>query len=79
MTAVAEGRKAPPLANLLEQYSGPIQFNGTGDALFEQHLTFDNVADATEVGLRQQYEALARSKPTIARTPSESIIFPWSS
>ena len=51
MTAAAEGRNAPPLAKLLEQYSGPIQFNGTGDALFEQHLTFDNVADATEVGV----------------------------
>jgi starch phosphorylase len=61
MVAAAEGRNAPPLANLFEQYGRPIQFKGTGDALFEQHLTFDNVADATEVGLRQQYEALARS------------------
>jgi glycogen phosphorylase len=61
MVAAVEGRNAPPLANLLEQYGGPIQFKGTGDALFEQHLTFDNVADATEVGLRQQYEAFARS------------------
>ena len=39
----------------------PIQFNGTGDALFEQHLTFDNVADVHRSRLRQQYEALARS------------------
>jgi starch phosphorylase len=61
MVAAAEGRNAPPLANLFEQYGRPIQFKSTGDALFEQHLTFDNVADATEVGLRQQYEAFARS------------------
>jgi starch phosphorylase len=47
---------------LLEQYgSGPIQFTGTGDALFERHLMFDNLADSAEVGPRQQYEALARS------------------
>ncbi|HLM15544.1 MAG TPA: hypothetical protein VK362_24305, partial [Reyranella sp.] len=59
--AAAEGCNAPPLASLLEQYGGPIQFNGMCDALFEQHLSFDNVADASEVGVRQQYEALARS------------------
>jgi hypothetical protein len=34
-TVAAEGRNASSLANLLEQYGGPIQFNGTGDALFE--------------------------------------------
>ena len=31
---------------LLEQYGcGPIQFTGTDDALYERHLTFDNVVD----------------------------------
>ena len=52
----------PSFAGLLERYGcGPIQFTGTGDALFERHLMFDNVADPAEAGPRQQYEALARS------------------
>jgi starch phosphorylase len=52
----------PSFAGLLERYgSGPIRFTGTGDALFERHLMFDNVADPAEAGPRQQYEALARS------------------
>jgi glycogen phosphorylase len=64
-TAAGNGRNAPEFARLLEQYSGPIrfkgQFDGTGNALFERHLVFDNVADPTELGSRQQYEAFARS------------------
>ena len=52
----------PSFAGLLERYgSGPIRFTGTGDALFERHLMFDNVADPAEAAPRQQYEALARS------------------
>ena len=47
---------------LLEQYGcGPIQFTGTGDALYERHLMFDNVVDAAAVGPRERYEAVARS------------------
>lgn len=60
-TAVAEWRKAPECAGLLDQYGGRIQFNGESEALFERHLMFDNVADSGEVSLRQQYDALARS------------------
>ena len=31
---------------ILQQYGvGPIQFSGTNDALYERHLTFDNVVD----------------------------------
>jgi len=63
--ADAQGRyapeQAPDFASLLEQYGGPIRFNGTEDALFKRHLVFDNVADPAELGPRQQYEALARS------------------
>src|ERR1700716_2220100 len=63
--ADARGRyapeQAPDFASLLEQYGGPIRFNGTEGALFERHLVFDNVGDPTELGPRQQYEALARS------------------
>jgi starch phosphorylase len=61
MTDAAKGRNVPSFAKLLEQYAGPIRFNGTGDGLFERHLVFDNVAYPAEVGARQQYEALARS------------------
>src|SRR5918999_1352512 len=47
---------------LLEQYGcGPIQFTGTGDALYERHLMFDNVVDTAAVGPRERYEAVARS------------------
>jgi starch phosphorylase len=52
----------PGIEKLLEQYEcGPIQLTGTGDALYEWHLTFDNVVDPTAVGSRERYEAIARS------------------
>jgi starch phosphorylase len=47
---------------LLEQYGcGPVQFTGTGDALYERHLLFDNVVAPAAVGPRERYEAVARS------------------
>jgi starch phosphorylase len=47
---------------LLEQYGcGPIRFTGSGDALFERHLLFDNVVEPAVVGPRERYEAVARS------------------
>ena len=50
------------MKKLLEQYGcGPIQFTGTGDALYERHLMFDNVVDAAALGPRERYEAAARS------------------
>jgi starch phosphorylase len=53
---------APDMSKLLQQYGcGPIQFTGTGDALYERHLMFDNVADRAAVGPRERYEAVARS------------------
>jgi len=53
---------APDMNKLLQQYGcGPIQFTGTGDALYERHLMFDNVADRAAVGPRERYEAVARS------------------
>ena len=52
----------PEMKELLEQYGcGPIQFTGTGDALYERHLMFDNVVDAAAVGPRERYEAAAHS------------------
>ena len=53
---------APDMSKLLEQYGcGPIQFTGTGDALYERHLMFDNVVDPAALGPRERYEAVARS------------------
>src|SRR5689334_2897542 len=53
---------APVPADLLEQYGcGPIKFTGSGDALYERHLMFDDVIDPDEVGPRQRFEAIARS------------------
>jgi starch phosphorylase len=58
----ARGRSVPDPADLLEQYGcGPVRFTGGGDALYERHLMFDNIADRAAVTPRQQYEALARS------------------
>jgi starch phosphorylase len=47
---------------LLHQYGvGPIQFSGTHDALYERHLTFDNVVDVKKASPREQFEAAARA------------------
>jgi len=48
-TASASRRRgAPATKELLEQYGcGPISFTGTGDALYERHLMFDNVVKQT--------------------------------
>ena len=52
----------PIPADLLAQYGcGPIKFTGSGDALYERHLMFDDVIDPAEVGPRERYEAIARS------------------
>jgi starch phosphorylase len=46
----------------LDQYRcGPIQFSGTGSALYERHLFFDNVVDLAAATARDRFEAGARS------------------
>jgi glycogen phosphorylase len=46
----------------LAQYGcGPLSFTGTEEALYERHLLFDNVVDASQVNLRERFEAVARS------------------
>jgi starch phosphorylase len=60
--AGATMRSRPEMTGLLEQYGcGPIHFTGTGDALYERHLMFDNVVDSAALGPRERYEAAARS------------------
>src|SRR5919106_2680456 len=40
---------------------GPVQFTGAYNALYERHLVFDNVMEATTIGARERFEAIARS------------------
>jgi len=50
------------LATILAQYSvGPVQLTGDDNALYDRHLTFDNVVAADDTGARERYEAFARS------------------
>ena len=54
--------KQERLKDMLQQYGvGPIQFSGTNDALYERHLTFDNVVDVKQATVREQFEAAARA------------------
>ncbi len=58
-TAAKAAQEDP--SKLLKQYGcGPIQFMGT-DGLYERHLHFDNVIDEKLIGLRERFEAAARS------------------
>jgi glycogen phosphorylase len=53
---------ADNVSALLAQYGcGPVRFMGTEEALYERHLFFDNVVDASQVSLRERFEAVARS------------------
>jgi glycogen phosphorylase len=50
------------ISNLIAQYGcGPVKFIGTEEALYERHLLFDNIVDASQVTLRERFEAVARS------------------
>jgi starch phosphorylase len=50
------------VAKLIEQYGcGPLEFTGTDNALYERHLLFDNIVKPTAAGLRERFEAFARS------------------
>src|SRR5215468_9579648 len=61
-TPGARTSRTPGVDKLLEQYGcGPIRFAGTGDALYERHLMFDNVVEPAAVGARERYEAIAHA------------------
>jgi glycogen phosphorylase len=50
------------ISKLIAQYGcGPVKFTGTEEALYERHLLFDNIVDASQVTLRERFEAVARS------------------
>src|SRR5258707_9844147 len=64
LTEVRSSKPARPkvIANPLEQYGyGPFRFSGDNDALYERHLLFDDIIAPTAAGVREQFEAAARS------------------
>src|SRR5262249_27811917 len=49
-------------ADLLDRFNvGPVEFSGSGNALYERHLTFDQVLPADAATSRDRFEAIARS------------------
>src|SRR5260370_4755001 len=56
-------RASDSIEALRRQYGGAIELTGPSkdDSLYERHLLFDNVVDLAATGLRQRYEAFARS------------------
>jgi len=60
--ASATSMTSPELTKVIRQYGcGPVQLTGTNDALYERHLVFDNVMEATTIGARERFEAVAHS------------------
>lgn len=58
----AERKRTPDYTELLAQYGcGPIAFTGSANSLYERHLLFDQVIHVAGAGVREQYEAAARS------------------
>ena len=51
-----------PQETLLSRFNvGPVKFTGAHEALYERHLTFDQVIPLTKVTPRDKFEAIARS------------------
>src|SRR6185436_13869994 len=60
--SVSDSSTGFDISKLLEQYGcGPVQFTGAYNALYQRHLVFDNVMEATTIGARERFEAIARS------------------
>src|SRR5436853_3563595 len=50
------------ITSLRAQYgSGPTEFTGAENALYEHHVVFDNVLAPEDIGPRERFEALAHS------------------
>jgi glycogen phosphorylase len=48
--------------NLLDRYNcGPVKFSGGDNALYERHLTFDQLIPSAKATLRDEFEAIAHS------------------
>ena len=63
-TAPQAATASQAMAALRRQYgSGQVKLTGTGHALYERHLLFDNVANPTAAGPRQRYERAGEVGP----------------
>jgi len=61
-TVVPIPTSAQNISKLIQQYGcGPVQFSGTDNALYERHLTFDNIVDPAASDARMRFEAFAHS------------------
>jgi glucan phosphorylase len=57
-----KGHKPVPRSNSLDRLNcGPVKFSGSNDALYERHLTFDQVVPVAAATPRDRFEAVARS------------------
>src|SRR5438445_11261271 len=54
-------RSAESVKHLKPLGSGPVKLTGAYNALYERHLVFDNVVEATTIGAQERFEAIARS------------------
>src|SRR5260370_33250927 len=62
MAASPKTASSSLIASLNEKYGcGPVKFTGTEEALYDRHLLFDNIVDASYVTSRERFEAVARS------------------
>jgi starch phosphorylase len=58
----ATSTESEQIAKLRSQYgSGPVEFAGTANALYERHLVFDDAIDVAAAGPRERFAAIARS------------------
>ena len=57
-----KGTQLMPRTNPLDRFNcGPVTFSGGSDALYERHLTFDQVVPVAAATPRDKFEAVARS------------------
>jgi starch phosphorylase len=60
--SIGEGNQLMARPNLLDRYNcGPVAFSGGSTALYERHLTFDQVVPVAAATPRDRFEAVARS------------------
>ena len=61
MSVSPTSTESETIEKLRRQYGcGPVELAGTDNALYERHLTFDNVIDLAAAGLHDRFEAFAR-------------------
>src|SRR5271168_759003 len=62
MAVSPKSASSDKISKLIAQYGcDTVKFTGTEEALYERHLLFDNIVDASQVTLRERFEAVALS------------------